>query len=122
NIRQGKISKKSLWNIIKSCELTESEEKKIKDYCKEIQILFLSTPFSKDAVDRLERLKVSAYKIGSGELTNIPFLKYITKKHKPVILSTGMSTMREITDAIKLFEIYKIAILVLQATSCYPAE
>jgi len=122
DIRPGKISKKSLWNIIKSCELTESEEKKIKEYCKKMQILFLSTPFSKDAVDRLERLKVPAYKIGSGELTNIPFLNYVAKKHKPVILSTGMSTIREITDAIKLFEMYKVPLVVLQATSSYPAE
>ena len=76
NILPGKISKRPLWDIIKNCELTEKEELKLNEYCKEKKILFLSTPFSIPAVDRLEKIKMSAYKIGSGELTNLPFLKH----------------------------------------------
>src|SRR6267378_6011509 len=106
NITPANISKKTLWNIIKSCELTETEEEKIKQYCKNKKILFLSTPFSKDAVDRLEKINIPAYKIGSGELTNIPFLHYIAKTNKPVILSTGMSTMSEIKAAVNIFKKY----------------
>ena len=75
NIKPGNISKKTLWSIIKNSELSEEEEKKIQQYCKQKKILFLSTPFSIQAVDRLEKLKIPAYKIGSGELTNLPFYK-----------------------------------------------
>ena len=122
NIRPGNISRKTLWNIIKSCELTEKEEEKIKRYCKDQKILFLSTPFSKEAVDRLEKMRIAAYKIGSGELTNIPFLRYIAEKNKPVILSTGMSNINEIKNTVNLFKGYKIPIVLLQTTSVYPTE
>ena len=88
NITPGKISKKTLWSIIKNCELTEKEERKIQKYCKTKKITFLSTPFSIDAVDRLEKIGMPAYKIGSGELTNVPFLEHIAKTGKPVILSS----------------------------------
>ena len=121
-ILPGKISKKPLWDIIKNCELNEVEEKEIKRYCKIKKILFLSTPFSIPAVDRLEKIKISAYKIGSGELTNIPFLKHIAKMKKPVILSTGMSNMKEIKIAVELFKKYKTPLALLQTTSEYPCD
>jgi sialic acid synthase SpsE len=122
NILPGKISKKPLWDIIKNCELTEKEESKINDYCKERKIIFLSTPFSIPAVDRLEKIKMSAYKIGSGELTNLPFLKHIAKTRKPVILSTGMSNMDEIETTVKLFKKLKTPLAILQTTSEYPCD
>ncbi|WP_371504476.1 N-acetylneuraminate synthase family protein [Nitrosopumilus adriaticus] len=122
NIRPGNISKKTLWSIIKNCELTEKEEAKLSDYCKEQKILFLSTPFSIDAVDRLEKIKMPAYKIGSGELTNIPFLEKIAKTRKPVILSTGMSEMNEIKSAVSFFKSKKNPLAILQTTSIYPSN
>lgn len=122
NITPGNISKKTLWNIIKSCELTEAEEEKIQQYCKNKKILFLSTPFSKDAVDRLEKINIPAYKIGSGELTNIPFLYHVAKTNKPVILSTGMSTINEIREAVKVFKKYNTPLALLQTTSIYPTD
>lgn len=122
NILPGKISKTPLWDIIKNCELTEVEESKLNDYCKEKKILFMSTPFSIPAVDRLEKLKMKGYKIGSGELTNIPFLKYIAKKGKPVILSSGMSNLNEIKSAVILFKNFKIPLALLQTTSEYPCD
>lgn len=122
NIRPGNISKKTLWSIIESCELSAIEEEKIQKYCKEKKILFLSTPFSKEAVDRLEKLHVPAYKIGSGELTNIPFLHHVAQKNKPVILSTGMSTVEEIKKSVKLFKNYGIPLVLLQTTSSYPSS
>ncbi len=121
-ILPGKISKKPLWDIIKNCELTEKEELDLKEYCKEKGILFLSTPFSIPAVNRLEKIKMLAYKIGSGELTNLPFLKHIAKTGKPVILSTGMSEMSEIKEAIKLFNKSKTPVAILQTTSEYPCD
>ena len=82
----------------------------------------MSTPFSIPAVDRLEKLKMKGYKIGSGELTNIPFLKYIAKKGKPVILSSGMSNLNEIKSAVILFKNFKIPLALLQTTSEYPCD
>jgi len=122
NLTPGNISKKSLWDIIKNCELTFEEEKKLQLYCKERKILFLSTPFSIDAIDRLEKLKIPAFKIGSGELTNLPFLKHLASKKKPVILSTGMSTINEIKKATTLFKSNKIPLAILQTTSTYPSD
>ena len=122
NITPGKISKKTLWSIIKNCELTEKDEFKISQYCKDKKIIFLSTPFSIEAVNRLEKIRMPAYKIGSGELTNIPFLKYIAKIRKPVILSTGMSEMNEIKSAVSLFKKHKAPLALLQTTSVYPSD
>jgi len=121
-ILPGKISKKPLWDIIKNCELNEKEESELGNYCKERKILFLSTPFSIPAVDRLEKIKMPAYKIGSGELTNLPFLKHIAKTRKPVILSTGMSDMNEIKESVKFFKKSKIPLAILQTTSEYPCN
>lgn len=121
-ILPGKISKKPLWDIIKSCELNEKEELILKNYCQEKKILFLSTPFSIPAIDRLEKIKIPAYKIGSGELTNIPFLKRIALTKKPVILSTGMSELQEIRESVKLFKKTNSPIAILQTTSEYPCD
>jgi len=122
NIKPGNISKKSLWSIIKNCELTETEEEKLKLYCRTKKILFLSTPFSKEAIDRLEKLKIPAYKIGSGELTNAPFLYRIAELNKPVILSTGMSTLNEIKEAVNIFKKFHTPLALLQTTSTYPTD
>ena len=122
SITPGKISKKTLWNIIKESELSENDEIKLKKYCDKQKILFLSTPFSKKAVDRLEQLKVPAYKIGSGELTNLPFLKHVSKTLKPVILSTGMSEISDIRRAVKIFQKSKTPYALLQTTSTYPSQ
>jgi len=122
NIKPGNLSKQSLWDIIKKCELSETDEEKIINYCKKKKIFYLSTPFSIEAVNRLEKLKIKAYKIGSGELTNIPFLERILQTHKPVILSTGMSTIKEIKFTVNLFKKEKIPLVLLQTTSTYPSK
>jgi len=84
--------------------------------------MFLSTPFSIPAVDQLEKLRIPGYKIGSGEVTNLPFLEHIAKKRKPVILSTGMSEMFEIKQAVEIFKKKKVPLALLQTTSEYPAD
>ena len=122
DIKPGTISKKTLWSIIKNSELSEKEEAKIQQYCKQKKILFLSTPFSVDAVDRLEKINVPAYKIGSGELTNFPLLKRIADTKKPVILSSGMSELKEIKDSVSFFKKRSIPIILLQTTSIYPSD
>jgi len=122
DVRVRKKSKKTLWDIMKECEFSPQEELEIKNYCKRKKIIFLSTPFSIEAVDRLSRINVPAYKIGSGELTNIPFLLHIAKKKKPVILSTGMSQYKEIREAVSLFKKHKTQLILLQTTSTYPSD
>ena len=92
-------SEESQFEMIKKLELSFEDFKKIKKYCDKKGIIFLSTPFDYESVDFLENL-VPLYKIGSGEITNLPFLEYVARKGKPIILSTGMSTLGEVEEAI----------------------
>jgi len=116
----GRISAEPLWNIIQRCELTEDDEREIKWLCDESGILFLSTPFSREAADRLEALDVPAYKIGSGEITNLPLITHVAKKGKPMIVSTGMTEMAEIAETVELIKSYGVPLILLQCTSTYP--
>ncbi len=109
-----------LWNIIERCQLTEKEEIALKEYCDKKGILYLCTPFSREAVDRLEKMDVSGYKIGSGECNNLPLLEYIAKKKKPVILSTGMNDMSSIKRSAAIFEKYQCQYMLMHCTSMYP--
>src|SRR3989344_2446597 len=77
------------------------EYKKISDYCAKLGITFFSTPFDEESVDLLEKLNVPVYKIASTDLTNLPFLEYVAKKGKPIILSVGMGNLEEIKEAVQ---------------------
>jgi N-acetylneuraminate synthase len=81
----------------------EEEYRELADYCQEIGIMFLSTPFDFDSVDYLDNF-MDVYKISSSDLTNIPFIKAIASKGKPIIISTGASTTKEISEAVKTIE------------------
>jgi len=116
----GRISSEPLWNIIQRCELTEAEEREVKELCDEVGMLFLSTPFSREAADRLEALDVPAYKIGSGEITNLPLIEHVAKKGKPMIVSTGMTEMQEVSETVELIQSYGLPLILLQCTSTYP--
>ncbi len=106
--------------MLKNLELDYRDFKKLKKYCDRKEIIFLSTPHSVDAIDFLEDL-VPAYKIGSGDLTNIPFLKKIAVKGKPVILGAGMSTIKEIKEAVDAVrDEGNDKIIVLHCTTSYP--
>lgn len=109
------------YNIFKKLELTSSDFSEIHDFAKSQDIIFLSTPFSNDAVDLLIKLDVPAFKIASGDLTNIPLIKYASSKKKPVILSTGMGTLDEIKDALKAIRTTgNNKILLMHSVSAYP--
>ena len=116
----GSISKEPLWNIIERCELTAAEERAVKQLCDEVGILFLSTPFSREAADRLDELGISAYKIGSGEITNLPLIEHVARKGLPMIVSTGMTQLEEIAETVHLIERYDVPLILLQCTSTYP--
>lgn len=116
----GDISSEPLWDIIQRCELTADEERRVKQACDDAGIQFLSTPFSREAADRLEELGVSAYKIGSGELTNLPLIEHVARKGKPMIVSTGMTDLDEVAVTVDLIQSVGVPLILLQCTSTYP--
>ena len=116
----GKISKEHLWDIIKRCELTEEEERHVQAHCARKGLLYLCTPFSREAADRLERLGVPAYKIGSGECNNYPLVEHIARKRKPIILSTGMNDLGSIRPSVELIQRYTCPLILMHCTSMYP--
>lgn len=98
-----------------------SQYKELKRYTQEYGLEFISSPFSLEAVDLLEKLGVEKYKIASGEVTNIPLLERVSRTKKPVFLSSGMSTWEELDRAVKLLKVKgSKGIVVLQCTSIYP--
>jgi N,N'-diacetyllegionaminate synthase len=106
--------------MIKHYELSYDEFKKLKKYCDQKKILFLSTPHSFDAIDFLDDL-VPAYKFGSGDLTNTPAILYAARKQKPIILGTGMATLNEVRTAIKTIHTTgNHHIIALHCTTNYP--
>ena len=113
-------AKESIWEIMKRCALTEQEEIQLKNYTEELGMIYLNTPFSRAAANRLEEMNVCAYKIGSGECNNYPLLKHIASFGKPIILSTGMNDVQSISDSVKIFEDAKIQYALLHVTSMYP--
>jgi len=112
----------SQYDMLKRLELSDKEFIELAKYSKKRKIIFLSSPFDKASVDLLERLNVPAYKIASGEITNFPLIAYIVSKKKPIILSTGMSKLQEIKDAIvKINQKGQRQIILMHCVSNYPA-
>ena len=87
-------------DMVRKIHFDFAGHKELKEYCDEIGIMYLSTPFDLDSIDFLESIDMPVYKIPSGEITNLPYLEKIAKLGKPVILSTGMSTIEEIGNAL----------------------
>jgi N-acetylneuraminate synthase len=94
--------------------------KVLKQHCDQYGVMFLSSPFSEEAVDLLEEVDMAQYKIPSGEVTNLPMLEKIARLEKPVLLSSGMSSWEELDQAVKTIRRYHDRITVLQCTSKYP--
>lgn len=113
-------AKESIWNIMERCALSEEQDRILKEYTESFGMIYLSTPFSRAAADRLERLGVAAYKIGSGECNNYPLIEHIASFGKPVILSTGMNDIESIRPAVEIFETKKVPYALLHCTSLYP--
>lgn len=110
----------SIHEIMSRCALNEEDEFALKNYVESKGIIFISTPFSRAAVDRLERFDVPAYKIGSGECNNYPLIHYIASKKKPIILSTGMNNLHSIAKSVAIIREYQIPFSLLHCTSVYP--
>ncbi len=106
----------------KRMEFTLDQWQGIKIHCDEVGVEFISSPFSNTAVDLLEEVGVSAYKIGSGEVTNLLMLEKIARTGKPVILSSGMSSFDELDTSVQFLKERDIDVSVLQCTTAYPTK
>lgn len=112
----------SLYELLDRTKLSKDDHRILQSHAKEKNIIFLSTPFSREASDFLDEINVPAFKIGSGELTNLPFLEHVAKKGKPMILSTGMSTLEEIKNTIDFVKPINDQLILMQCTSSYPTR
>lgn len=115
-------SDKSIYEIMETCALNEEEEKELKNYVESLGMIFLSTPFSRAAANRLEKMNVQAYKIGSGEMNNYPLLEYVASFKKPMIVSTGMNDLKSIEKAVNILEKYGVPYALLHTTNLYPTK
>lgn len=114
-------ARESQYEMLKKLELSPEDHVAIKEYCEKKGIIFLSTPFDFESVDLLERINIPAYKISSGDLTNLPFLQYVAKREKPILISSGMSGLGEIEEALQTIRnTGNEHIVLLHCTSNYP--
>jgi len=112
----------SIYDIMSRCALSEKDEKELMVYTESLGMEFLSTPFSRAAANRLEKMGVKAYKIGSGELNNYPLVEHIANFGKPMIVSTGMNDIASIDKAVNILERYNVPYALLHTTNLYPTE
>lgn len=118
--KQTTASEESQYNMLKSLEVSKEQNYLLKQYCEKKNIIFLTTPFDESSLEELDALNLAAYKVASTDTTNLPFLKKIAMKGKPIILSTGMSYFSEVTLALKTLYEYNKDVLLLQCTANYP--
>lgn len=111
----------SIWEVMENCALSLEDEAELKRYTESLGIIWISTPFSRAAADFLETLDVPAYKIGSGEADNLPLIRHIAAKGKPVIMSTGMQTIDTIRASVQILEDAGIDYALLECTNLYPS-
>jgi N-acetylneuraminate synthase len=113
----------SLRDMVRAYQFTAAQHREAKAHCRERGILFCSTPFSNAEADLLEELDVPLFKIASMDVTNIPFLRYVARKHRPMIISTGMATLGEVEEAVSTVRAegnHEIALL--HCVSIYPPD
>ena len=115
--------RESQLDMLQALELDEAAHRELQAYCRRNETLFLSSPFDEGSADLLAELDVPAYKLGSGEVTNWPLLRHVAAKGRPVILSTGMATLAEVDDAVRVVnEAGNQALVLLHCVTNYPAD
>jgi sialic acid synthase SpsE len=110
----------SIYEIMENCALNEKDELQLKKYVESKGMIFLSTPFSRAAANRLHKMDVGAYKIGSGECNNYPLIEHIAAFGKPMIVSTGMNNIESIRKTVDILQYYKVDYALLHTTNLYP--
>lgn len=111
----------SIWDVMARCALSLEDEAELKRYTESLGLIWISTPFSRAAADFLETLDVPAYKIGSGEADNLPLIRHIARKGKPVILSTGMQTIATLRASVDILDQAGVPYALLECTNLYPS-
>lgn len=120
--RQGDdLGTEYVLDLLDKFELTQAEHKELSNYCKEKDILYMCTPWDHKSVDVLESFNVKAYKVASADLTNIPLIKKLCETKKPLILSTGMSSVEEIKFTTDFLNKNNASFALLHCNSTYPA-
>lgn len=109
-----------LYDILIRTHLTLDEHRRLKELCDRLGILYMCTPFSRDAADMLEEIGLEVYKTGSGELTNLPLQEHIAKKGKPMIVSTGMCTVEEVKETVDVVRGCGVPLILTHCVSAYP--
>lgn len=112
---------RSIWDVIADAALSKDDEQALKDYTESLGMIYLSTPFSRSAADFLNDIDIPAFKIGSGELDNLPLIRHIAQFGKPIIMSTGMHSFENVARSVEIIESYNIDYALLECTSAYPA-
>jgi len=112
----------SAYDLLARTALSRDAHHALRERAREKRIVFLSTPFSREAADFLEALGVPAFKTGSGDLTNLPLQRYIARKRKPMIISTGMSTAEEIDRAVEIVRAEGAPLALMHCTSTRPTQ
>lgn len=110
----------SIYEIMDRCALTEHEERRLMEHVQQRGAIFISTPFSRAAVDRLVDFDIPAFKIGSGECNNYPLVKYIASFGKPVIISTGMNSVDTVLPSVEILRKAGVPYALLHCTNIYP--
>jgi len=110
----------SIYEVMRRCALDEQQETALKEFVESLGMIFLSTPFSRAAAERLERMGVSAYKIGSGECNNYPLIDLIASFGKPMIVSTGMNDIDSVRKTVEIIRARGVAYSLLHCTNLYP--
>jgi len=110
----------SIYDILKKCELKFEDFYKLKKYCEKKKITFFSTPFDKESVEFLNKINVPMFKISSFDIINKDLIKEIIKTKKPTIVSTGMASLKEISNTYQTFKKNKVPISLLHCVSSYP--
>lgn len=110
----------SMDEVLAKLNLSIEEHRELILYCEEVGIQYLCTPFCAEAADVLDELGVTAFKTGSGEMTNIPMLRHIARVGKPMIVSTGMATIDEIGETVAALQDERAEFILTNCTSAYP--
>ena len=110
----------SIYEIMERCALSEDEELQLMQHVQRRGAIFISTPFSRAAVDRLIKFDIPAFKIGSGECNNYPLVKYIANFGKPVIISTGMNSIESVKPSVEILRKANVPFALLHCTNIYP--
>lgn len=122
-IKRESPQAQSWYKLLEELTLPDAAFEELLKYCQEKGIIFLSTPYDESSADLLDKIGVPMFKIASTDTTNLPFIEYVAKKGKPMIVSTGLSTFEEAREAVEAARrVGNNQVVIMQCTSNYPAS